>query len=281
MRLALFESAFQRRARVMPVPIYGMRRTQKPFLNSKDVKALVFSILTLISSSAVLAVFLVHIIFSSEPFTISDSLKDIRLAIRRLNKQELISKLTIQEQAKLASQVHFVSEIIGRSNRTADKKELALSIVSESMRADIDPLFIAAVVKSESTFRSSVTSNKGARGLMQLLPQTAKFTELKLIPVAHDTRRASTRSLHHIDYNLQLGIAYLKHLQELFSGNKELALIAYNWGPGNLLNALKNRSHIPQETREYAKKILKNHKLWQRELMLVARNTVVTPKEIA
>ena len=135
------------------------------------------------------------------------------------------------------------------------------------MRANVDPLLVAAVIKSESLFRRNAVSNKGARGLMQLMPETARYTETKL---QKPLWRQSGSSSHHSDYNLTLGIAYLKHLEDSFDGNRELALIAYNWGPGNLKNALKNNTHIPESTKIYARKILRTHERWQGELKFLA-----------
>lgn len=203
--------------------------------------------------------------FNDEPTSISDPLREIRLAVRRMNKQQFLSSLSIEKQRELARKVSFVSDIIGQNSRVKSARDLALSIVSQSVKANVDPLLITAVVKSESTFNSEALSSKGARGLMQLLPSTAEFTKRALLE-QDPSRLKSKRSLNHAEYNLSLGIEYFKHLEKMFKGNRELALIAYNWGPGNLSSALRDNSHIPAETREYAKKIIKNHSRWTKEL---------------
>lgn len=204
----------------------------------------------------------IHFVSQKELFAISDPLRSIRGSVHRSDHIRILNDLSLAQKRRVASQVHFVSEIIGNTNKKADEKEIAVSIVSESIRANYDPLFIAAVVKSESTFKKNSISTKGARGLMQLLPNTAQFAKKKLVSPEDFTRG----DIHNTDTNLQLGIAYLKHLEDLFSGDKELALIAYNWGPGNLLRALKTERHIPLEVVRYAKKILQTHHSWRGQL---------------
>ena len=247
------------------MPMRHRRQRQKLF-SSFEFKAFIFGALGILSSGSVLSLLLVSIMASQEPYSIPNSLSSIRLAIKRLDKEGMIAEMSPLEQRDLASQVNLVSEIIGRSNKGANRKLLALSIVSESMKAHVDPLLVTAVVKSESSFKPAAISNTGARGLMQLLPSTARYAVENLVAATKDHG-----DLHKIDFNLHIGIAYLKHLQELFPGNKELPLMAYNWGPGNVLNALKNRGEIPSETKDYAKTILKNHSLWKKELMMTAK----------
>lgn len=235
----------------------------------RERKAISLGLITLGTVSLCFIIAALSLFFAKELLSVSDPLKDIRIAIRKFDKDAFFSRLSMEEQRKTASQVHFVSEIIDRTVNVPQSKELALAIVTESAKAQVDPLLVAAVIKSESTFRSNAISHKGARGLMQLLPATAKYTEQRIVSGNELPLR---RSLHNADYSIKLGIAYLKHLEDLFFGNRELALIAYNWGPGNLKSALKNRSHIPEETKVYARKIIKNHKKWKEELHMNARN---------
>jgi soluble lytic murein transglycosylase-like protein len=184
----------------------------------------------------------------------------------KLEQHQFVSRLNSIEKYAVANKVHFVSSLINRNNRLRNN-EVAISIVTESLRADVDPLLIAAIIKSESTFKVNAVSVKGARGLMQLMPDTARFAEARLLKP--DWQRVGT-DIHKIDYNISLGISYLKHLEDSFNGNRELALIAYNWGPGNLKNALKNKSHIPESTKSYARKIIRTHQRWQGEMKVLA-----------
>lgn len=169
-------------------------------------------------------------------------------------------KLSPAKKASVLQQVKFVSDIIQGHTPTARKDlDLAFSIVFESIRAGYDPLLVAAVIKSESNFYSRAISPKGAQGLMQILPATGKY-----ISDANDLRWHGNNKLMDPDYNIRLGIAYLKYLENVFGGNRELALIAYNWGPARLVKAIKSRSHIPSSTVKYARTIMNDHKRWMR-----------------
>ena len=87
---------------------------------------------------------------------------------------------------------------------------------------------VLGVIRQESAFDLAATSSAGARGLMQLMPGTARDTAVKLgVDFASD-------KLYDPDYSLRLGTAYFAHVLELFDGNVELALAGYNSGPYRL-----------------------------------------------
>jgi len=87
---------------------------------------------------------------------------------------------------------------------------------------------VLGVIRQESAFDLAATSSAGARGLMQLMPGTARDTAAKLgVDFASD-------KLYDPDYSLRLGTAYFAHVLELFDGNVELALAGYNSGPYRL-----------------------------------------------
>ena len=84
----------------------------------------------------------------------------------------------------------------------------------------VDPVFVRAVIQVESDFNPLTVSHKGARGLMQLMPATAK--------------RYGVKDVHDPEQNIQGGVRYLAYLLELF-GDKPRALAAYNAGEGAVL----------------------------------------------
>lgn len=94
-----------------------------------------------------------------------------------------------------------------------------------------------AVMAQESGGRQDAVSKAGARGLMQLMPETAK--ELGVNP-------------DDAGENVRGGATYLKRMLERYNGNQELALMAYNAGPGSVDAWLKSGTALPQETRDYA-----------------------------
>ncbi len=103
---------------------------------------------------------------------------------------------------------------------------------------------IKAVIAVESGFDPNARSVKGAMGLMQLMPETA--------------RRFGARDAFAVEENLRAGTAYLRWLLDLFAGDVKLALAAYNAGEGAVLRAGRRIPDIA-ETRAYVPKVLSYH----------------------
>ena len=157
-------------------------------------------------------------------------------------------------------------QIIKKKGKSGiDPVGLANKIIAESKKADFDPLFAAAVIKSESAFDRMAVSSAGARGLMQLLPSTGAY-----IAGLHGFESVMHSRLTDPNYNVRLGIAYLKYLEQMYKGNRVLVLTAYNWGPGRVADAIDGRRKIPADVMTYALKILRDHQEWVNELLYVA-----------
>jgi soluble lytic murein transglycosylase-like protein len=114
-------------------------------------------------------------------------------------------------------------------------------------RHGVDPLLVHAVVRAESGYDPKAVSRKGAVGLMQLMPETA--------------RRYGVTDPFDPATNLDAGVRYLRHLLRIFGGNLSLALAAYNAGEEPVLRA----GGIPdyRETAEYVRRV----RLYYRGLM--------------
>ena len=113
-------------------------------------------------------------------------------------------------------------------------------IVDSSRRYAIDPLLIYAQMHTESSFKLKATSNKGASGLMQLMPGTA--------------RRMGVSNIYDPKQNIEGGVKYMRLLLDMFGQDVNLALAGYNAGEGAVQ---KYGNQIPpfNETREYVRRI--------------------------
>lgn len=94
-----------------------------------------------------------------------------------------------------------------------------------SEKYQVDPLFIAAVIQTESSFNSKAVSSKGACGLMQLMPSTAEWAAGKI-----DFDLYNQEDLFEPRVNIEIGTWYLSSLQQQFGNNKAVVLAAYNGG---------------------------------------------------
>jgi soluble lytic murein transglycosylase len=132
----------------------------------------------------------------------------------------------------------------------------------------LDPSLIAAVIYAESRFRDQ-TSRTGAKGLMQIQPDTARF-------IAH--RSGGTEfELHDLgtpQINIQYGSYYLRYLLDRYAGNEVLAIAAYNGGETNVdrwiaesgtRGLVFTRDRIPfAETRAYVDRVLRAREEYRR-----------------
>mgnify|MGYP006276062705 CR=1 FL=1 len=181
-------------------------------------------------------------------------------------KAAIASAMTPADAAKAyRTQVSFVSGIIkSHAPKLASHQQLAQLIVDESTKAAIDPLFVAAVIRSESMFRASALSNKGAQGLMQIMPDTAAYVS-KIEKIS-----LKSASLNDPRTNVRLGVAYLKYLDKMFHGDRERMLIAYNWGPANVSRSMKAKRTPPRQSVNYAREIIERHREWKSDMQEVA-----------
>lgn len=185
---------------------------------------------------------------------------------KRSDRPQIVDTFVKAPPQRKRTQQQLVAEVMriisSTNKRQSDGRRLAMSIVAEGTRQQVDPLFVAAVIKSESAFNEGAVSNKGAQGLMQIMPATGRY-----LAKFHDLGEgSSTPRLKDAGLNLKLGVSYLKQLDGMYQGNRLLMLIAYNWGPGKLDRAIKSGRGVPAECLRYALKILRDHHLWQNNI---------------
>lgn len=138
-------------------------------------------------------------------------------------------------------------------------------VLALSRETGVDPYLILAVGRQESTFRPGLTSSAGAKGLMQVMPSTAKWMA--------DTEPAiSVDDIARLDdphKSLRLGAFYLRRMLDMWDGNLAYALASYNGGPGNVRKWTRANGNLPldrwieaipfAETQDYVKRVLGNY----------------------
>lgn len=129
------------------------------------------------------------------------------------------------------------------------KKQFDDMIQRKAEMYGIDPTLVKAIVKAESDYDASAISNKGATGLMQLMPETSRMMGVK--------------NIHDPEENVEGGIRYLSKLLKMFDWKVPLAVAAYNAGE----NAVLKYGGIPpySETQTYVKRVLHYHRMYGSE----------------
>lgn len=132
---------------------------------------------------------------------------------------------------------------------------------------EVDPLLVYSIIKAESNFNEKAESYSGAKGLMQLMKNTAsEFMEEDL--------NSNEEMVLEPENNIMLGIKYYSYLYEIYNNNMLLALAAYNAGPGNVNKWIdegiikpdgSDIENIPfKETNMYVRKIVNNYKIYKK-----------------
>jgi len=153
-------------------------------------------------------------------------------------------------------------EISGRTWRLAYSPAYSKAIRLGAEKENIEPLFLFALSREESTFDPDIVSWAGAMGLFQLMPATG----IGAYADVYRKRLTDTQKLLDPELNARLGSYVLGQGLKKFQGNKALALAAYNAGPGYAQKTLPRKEVVPfdewiesvgiKETRRYIKKVM-------------------------
>ena len=171
----------------------------------------------------------------------------------QIDNFDLPNAVTIQtpkvEPAKTPKRlVQLTSKLINPSlgGFTTGNADIDTFIVESGKRNSVDPLLLYSIMHQESSFKTRAMSNKGARGLMQLMPPTAS--------------RFGVTNIWDPKQNIEGGARYMRFLLDLFSGDVRLALAGYNAGEGAVM---KYGFNVPpySETQEYVRRIGKRYSL--------------------
>lgn len=155
-------------------------------------------------------------------------------ALAQLSSLSSLTNISYSSQAEASSSSSEYDELIQQA----------------AAKYGVDPALIQAVIKTESGFRADAQSGAGAKGLMQLMDGTARG-----LGVTNSFDPAQ---------NIEGGTKYLSLLLKKYNGNEQVALAAYNAGPGRVDRTgirtneqlIENLEALPEETQRYVAKVL-------------------------
>ena len=195
--------------------------------------------------------------------------------------KHLAETLSIDDRVCLVKFLHNSgnwSGVIGITKKFLLKDQSVIQFgypVLHSIKDDLEgqPPLIHAIIRQESEFYSGARSSAGALGLMQIMPNTAKYLA-RSMGLKYDKRRMLTDEV----YNIRLGTKYVQELLKSFRGSLVLSIAAYNAGPGSVKRWIKSYGDprrmgidplvwiemIPyDETRNYVSRVLSNELVYR------------------
>ena len=169
--------------------------------------------------------------------------KKTKTGNKRLIQKTVQTTMSVQDglAAKTAAYTKMtMGSVAGLKGFTTGSLEIDSYITDSARRYNIDPLLIYSQMHQESSFKLKATSYKGASGLMQLMPATA--------------RRFGVTDIYEPRQNIEAGVKYMRWLLDSFGGDVVLALAGYNAGEGAVW---KYGNQVPpyRETQEYVRRI--------------------------
>ncbi len=186
--------------------------------------------------------------------------------LRKLNKREKLVASKIAHEIQWYDRAIFTLAREGYLNDVDLRFPLGFENEIKQYASDqkINPAWAFAIARRESSFMSDANSSAGAKGLMQIMPGTAKQLARK---------KVSNKYLFDAENNIKLGTKYLRKLLDRHDGNQVLATAAYNAGPYRIKSWLKDAQPLPadvwietipfKETREYVKSVLAYQQIYQ------------------
>jgi soluble lytic murein transglycosylase-like protein len=153
----------------------------------------------------------------------------------------------------IISKMHYAPQTEQRLLSVSGRKAEHLYhmfIIQTASHYQIDPALIKAIIMAESGYNTQAVSKKGAKGLMQLMPETAQSLGVEDIFNPHQ--------------NITGGVQYFKQMVNRFNGDVKLALAAYNAGSRNV----RNYNGVPpfKATHSYIKKVFKYYQIYKNQM---------------
>jgi soluble lytic murein transglycosylase len=195
-----------------------------------------------------------------------DARREWNYWLTQLSDREKLAASKIAYEEKWFDRAIFTLANVGYLDDVDLRFPLAFEdeIIDSAGRYQINPAWTFAIARRESSFMSDANSPAGAKGLMQVMPATAKHLQ---------KRKVTNKRLMNAKANIKLGTKYLKRLLDRHDGNQVLATAAYNAGPYRVRSWLKGLKPMPadiwietipyKETREYVKSVMAYQEIYQ------------------
>ena len=183
--------------------------------------------------------------------------KEVQLQTQNLNDAVLGEMVIVEpSQAAMEAEVALIKKYGKKENRLSRRIMLHSDrlfdpiIFQAASRHHVEPALVKAIIMAESGYNSKAISNKGARGLMQLMPATAEMLGVE--------------DYYHPEDNINAGVKYFKQLLNQFDDDVELALAAYNAGSGRV----REYQGVPpyKATQEYIKKVFEYYEFYKEQM---------------
>ena len=184
---------------------------------------------------------------NSYSYTASGSgqrLDDIPLRIRTVPIQT--GELVLESSNTVNNSVDNNYEVYLQDNSSVDMDKIYSAVDKYSSQYGVDKNLVLAIIKQESNFNPNAISSAGAKGLMQLMDFNSEAYGVK--------------NPFDIEENINAGVKHIKSYLDMYNGNVEMALMAYNAGPGTVsrrgVTSASDLYKMPEETQNYVPKIM-------------------------
>ncbi len=179
-------------------------------------------------------------------------------ASRISHAKELLGKNYEESDARKLEGQEALNNIIHKKVRSSlpanwkkQSRKITETVLTESAKYSMDPIFVLAVIQTESKFNPTIVGRHGEIGLMQIKPSTAAWIAKK-----YKIQWNNKSNLQNPSANIQIGMAYMDYLRNKFKRKSTKYVSAYNMGPTNVQRLLA--ANIKPD--QYNSKVMKNYR---------------------
>jgi soluble lytic murein transglycosylase len=208
-----------------------------------------------------------HELYELGRFT--EARREWRYLQQQLNDQQKLMSAVIADSWGWHDQAIFTFSKVGYLDDLSRRFPLGFNetLHGQAAKNNIDPAWAFAIVRRESSFMPDANSGAGARGLMQLMPGTARYLARK---------KVSGRTLYDPQKNVALGTQYMRYLMDKMDNNPVLVTASYNAGWRKVRDWLPEKGTLPmdiwvetipyKETRNYVKAVMAYNQIYSQQL---------------